>query len=74
MPVPERKIATAQAGLAAHPGIKIISRGRGGGYGEAATEARPAAIASVAFFDPAPKSMRSIRGAMTISPVPDFDV
>jgi hypothetical protein len=30
--------------LAAHPGIKVISRDRGGGYGEAAARALPAAM------------------------------
>ena len=42
--LPDREIATVQAWLAAHPGIKVISRDRGGGYGEAAARALPAAM------------------------------
>ena len=42
--LPDREIATVQAWLAAHPEIKIISRDRGGGYGEAAAKALPAAM------------------------------
>ncbi len=80
--LPDREIATVQAWLAAHPGIKVISRDRGGGYGEAAARALPAAMqvadrwylmenASAAFLDALRKSMRAIRGAIgatTISP------
>ena len=80
--LPDREIATVQAWLAAHPGIKVISRDRGGGYGEAAARALPAAMqvadrwhlmenASSAFLDAVRKSMRAIRGAIgatTISP------
>ena len=76
------EIATAPAWLAAHPGIMVISRDRGGGYGEAAARALPAAMqvadrwhlmenASSAFLDAVRKSMRAIRGAIgatTISP------
>jgi hypothetical protein len=36
--LPDREIATVQAWLAAHLGIKVISRDRGGGYGEAVAE------------------------------------
>ena len=42
--LPNRETATVQAWLCGHPGIKIISRDRGGGYGEAATRAIPNAI------------------------------
>ena len=73
--LPDREIATVQAWLAAHPGIKVISRDRGGGYGEAAARALPAAMqvadrwhlmenASSAFLDAVRKSMRAIRGAI----------
>ena len=37
--LPDREIATFQAWLADHPEIKIVSRDRGGGYGEAAAKA-----------------------------------
>ena len=80
--LPDREIATVEAWLANHPEIKILSRDRGGGYGEAAAKALPNAVqvadrwhlmenASAAFFDAVRKSMRSIRtaiGATTINP------
>jgi len=80
--LPDREIATIEAWLAGQPGIEVISRDRGGGYGEAAAKALPHAIqvadrwhlmenASTAFLDAVRKSMRSIReaiGAMTITP------
>lgn len=79
--LPDREVATSEAWLANHPEIKIISRDRGGGYGEAATKALPDAIqvadrwhlmenASAAFHNAVRKSMRSIRtaiGATTIN-------
>jgi hypothetical protein len=40
--LPDREMATVQAWLAAHPEIKVLSRDRGGGYGEA-TSTRSAA-------------------------------
>jgi transposase len=80
--LPDREMATVQAWLANHPAIKIVSRDRGGGYGEAASKALPAAIqvadrwhlmenASAAFLTAVRKSMRAIRatiGATTINP------
>lgn len=80
--LPNRETATVQAWLSEHPGIKIVSRDRGGGYGEAATRAIPDAIqvadrwhlmenASAAFLDAVRRSMRGIRtaiGATTINP------
>jgi transposase len=42
--LPDREIATIEAWLAAHPEIEIVSRDRGGGYGEAAAQALPHAI------------------------------
>jgi transposase len=80
--LPDREVATVQAWLAAHPSIKVISRDRGGGYGEAAAKALPGAMqvadrwhlmenASSAFLDAVRKSMRAIRGAIgatTIDP------
>jgi hypothetical protein len=75
-------MATVQAWLAAHPEIKVLSRDRGGGYGEATSKALPSAIqvadrwhlmenASGAFLTAVRKSMRPIRtaiGATTINP------
>ena len=80
--LPDREMATVQAWLANHPGIKIVSRDRGGGYGEAAAKALPDAVqvadrwhlmenASTAFLNAVRKSMRTIRGAIgatTIDP------
>lgn len=77
-----RRIATVAAWLAAHPEISILSRDRGGGYGDAARKALPNVMqvadrwhllenASAAFLDAVRKSMREIRtaiGATTINP------
>jgi transposase len=73
--LPDREIATVEAWLAHHPQIRIVSRDRGGGYGEATTKALPNAIqvadrwhlmenASSALLDAIHKSMRSIRYAI----------
>ena len=78
----DREIATVQAWLTDHPGISVVSRDRGGGYGEAASKALPHAIqvadrwhlmenASAAFLDAVRKSTTAIRsaiGATTINP------
>jgi transposase len=78
----DRERATIEAWLGAHPEVEVVSRDRGGGYGEAAATALPNAIqvadrwhlfenASAAFLDAVRKSMRSIRtaiGATTINP------
>jgi transposase len=73
--LPDREIATVKAWLVGQPGIEVISRDRGGGYGEAAAKALPHAIqvadrwhllenASTAFLDAVRKSMRPIRQAI----------
>jgi transposase len=67
--------------FAEHPKIEIVSRDRGGGYGEAVTEALPHAVQvadrwhlmenSSAFLDAVRKSTQSIRvaiGATKIDP------
>jgi transposase len=78
----DREIATVQAWFTDHPGIRVISRDRGGGYGEATSKALPHVVqvadrwhlmenASAAFLDAVRKSMASIRsaiGATTINP------
>ena len=80
--LPDREIATVKAWLADHPEIEVVSRDRGGGYGEATRKALPHATqvadrwhlmenASSAFLDAVRKSMRAIRktiGASTITP------
>ena len=80
--LPDREIPTVEAWLRNHPTISILSRDRGGGYGEAAARALPRAIqvadrwhlmdnASAAFLDAVRRSMRPIRsaiGATTINP------
>jgi transposase len=80
--LPDREIATVQAWLADHPEISVVSRDRGGGYGEAASKALPHALqvadrwhlmenASAAFLDAVRKSRTAIRsaiGATTINP------
>ena len=73
--LPDREAATVAAWFADHPEIEIVSRDRGGGYGEAAAKALPGAIqvadrwhlmenASAAFLDAVRKSMRIIRTAL----------
>jgi transposase len=80
--LPDREVATSAAWLVNHPEIKILSRDRGGGYGEAAARALPHAIqvadrwhlmenASTAFLQAVRKSMRLVRstiGATIINP------
>lgn len=80
--LPDREIATVGASLAEHPQIAVVSRGRGGGYGESVTKALPDAVqvadrwhlmenASSAFLDAVRNSMRAVRaviGAATINP------
>ncbi len=73
--LPDREIGTVAAWLAAHPGIRVVSRDRGGGYGEAAARALPDAIqvadrwhlmenASGAFLEAVSKSMKPIRAGL----------
>jgi transposase len=80
--LPDREVSTVQAWLSNHPEVRVLSRDRGGGYGEAATRALPGAIqvadrwhlmenASAAFLEAVRRSMRVIRtaiGATTINP------
>src|SRR6476620_5871403 len=73
--LPDRETATVQAWLSKHPGINVVSRDRGGGYGEAAAKALPNAIqvadrwhlmenASAAFLEAVRRSMSKIRAAI----------
>ena len=80
--LPDREQATAEVWLRRHPGISVVSRDRGGGYGEAVARALPNAIqvadrwhlmenASTAFLDAVRVSMRAVRtilGAASINP------
>ncbi len=70
--LPDRDAGTVAAWLDAHPGISIIGRDRGGGYGQAAREGAPDATqvadrwhlmekASEAFLRAVRRSMRIIR-------------
>jgi transposase len=74
--LPDREAGTVETWLGAHPGIAIVSRDRGGGYGQAASRAAPQAIqvadrwhlmenASAAFLQAVRQSMRGIRKALT---------
>jgi len=73
--LPDREAAAVAAWFGDHPDVKIVSRDRGGGYGEAASKALPGANqvadrwhlvenASAAFLDAVLKSMRTIRTAL----------
>jgi transposase len=80
--LPDREAATVEAWLADHPAVEIVSRDRGGGYGQAVARAAPEATqvadrwhlmenASRAFLDVVRRSMAPIRralGAGTVDP------
>lgn len=80
--LPDRETATVRAWLSKRPAINIVSRDRGGGYGEATAKALPNAIqvadrwhlmenASAAVLDAVRRSMNRMRtaiGATTINP------
>ena len=78
--LPDREAATVAAWLAAHPEITIVSRDRGGSYGQAATQGAAQAVqvadrwhlmenASAAFLEAVRRSMPSIRQALASSEV-----
>ena len=73
--LPDREAATVEAWLKDHSAIEIVSRDRGGGYGQAVARAAPAATqvadrwhlmenASRAFLDVVRRSMTPIRRAL----------
>ncbi len=80
--LPDRETATVRASLSEHPEIRVVSRDRGGGYGEATAKALPEALqvadrwhlmenASTAFLGAVRRSMHLIRAAIgttTINP------
>ena len=80
--LPDREAATVEAWLADHPEVEIVSRDRGGGYGQAVARAAPDVVqvadrwhlmenASQAFLDVVRRSMTPIRralGAGTVNP------
>ena len=82
--LPDRHPATVEAWLARHPGISVVARDRGPGYGHAVARACPEAVqvadrwhlmenASAAFLQAVKQSMRSIRRALAAGTVdPDL--
>jgi transposase len=73
--LPDREVGTVTAWLSQHPEIEVVSRDRGGGYGEATAKALPCATqvadrwhlmenASAAFLDAVQRSMKPIRAAL----------
>ena len=80
--LPDREAASVEAWLADHPEVEIVSRDRGGGYGQAVTRAAPDVVqvadrwhlmqnASQAFLDVVRRLMTPIRralGAGTVNP------
>jgi transposase len=73
--LPDREPATLDAWLAAHPGIAIVARDRGGGYRQAVARVHPGALqvadrwhllenASAAFLDAVRRLMAAIRRAV----------
>jgi transposase len=78
--VPDREAATVATWLAAHPEITIVSRDRGGSYGQAATQGAAQAVqvadrwhlmenASAAFLEAVRRSMPFIRQALASSAI-----
>lgn len=78
--LPDRKAATVEAWLGARPSIEIITRDRGGGYGQAAALGRPEARqvadrwhlfenASAAFLGAVRRSMGEVRQALGAGPI-----
>ncbi len=78
--LPDRHPATVEAWLARHPGINVVARDRGAGYGHAVARARPEASqvadrwhlmenASAAFLQAVRQSMCSIRRALAAGTV-----
>jgi transposase len=73
--LPDREPVTIEGWLARHPEVRVISRDRGGGYGQAATRAAPQAVqiadrwhlmenASAALLEAVRRSMRPVRVAL----------
>jgi transposase len=78
--LPDREVATVEAWFSARPDIRVVSRDRGGGYGQAASRALPKATqvadrwhlmenASSAFLEAVRKSMPSIRHALSVGEI-----
>lgn len=74
--LPDREAATVAAWLGAHPEVEIVSRDRGGGYGQTVTAARPEVVqvadrwrllgnASRAFLDAVRRSMGTTRRVLS---------
>lgn len=78
--LPDREVATVESFLSSHRTIEILSRDRGGGYGQAGAKALPGAVqvadrwhlmenASAAFLDAVRKSMRDIRAVISTTTI-----
>lgn len=78
--LPDREAATVEAWLADHPEVEIVSRDRGGGYGQAVARAAPQVVqvadrrhlienAGRAFLDVVRRSMTPIRRALGVGAV-----
>jgi transposase len=82
--LPDRQPATVEDWLARHPGVSVVARDRGAGYGHAVARACPEATqvadrwhlmenASAAFLQAVRQSMRAIRRALAAGTVdPDL--
>jgi len=73
--LPDREPGTVEGWFSRHPGVRVISRDRGGSYGQAASRGAPQAVqvadrwhlmenASAAFLEAVRRSMRPIRAAL----------
>ena len=73
--LPDREPVTIEGWLTRHPEVRVISRDRGGGYGQAATRAAPQAVqvadrwhlmenASAALLEAVRRSMRPVRASL----------
>jgi len=66
--LPDREPATVEGWLEAHPEITVVSRDRGGGYGQAAAKAAPQAMGRPPPTMPLAPSMPMAKSAMCMDP------
>jgi hypothetical protein len=67
--LPDREIATVRAWLSEHPEIRVVSRDRGGGFGEAAAQAVPDALWARFIASTTRLPLRLISGRHSVHPV-----